>query len=300
MTELVDNIGVLIDESVDIVDINAEDEFIMNVHDEFLNEGLEEQLEEVGIVLEFTSGNYAERAKARRRIADNRQGQIMANTDAGQLDGPEDRWMANLEKQLAAKDPTNSKIINQEITKNNADSWDPNTKDWSTPATVTPEIAKKIQNTPTVKVPFDPNTPGQGHDMPPSFFDSIKRGLEQNPLLALGGAVIAAAGAYLIYRYVNSIYRLNKATNYYKQLASSTKDPAKKAEYTRKASMYAQRLEQAKAKARENKKGYIAKTREMQSSLVQMKKSNSDPRAVAKLEKKLAARNKVLAKIGAI
>jgi biopolymer transport protein ExbB/TolQ len=124
--------------------------------------------------------------------------------------------------------------------------------------------------------------------------------VKDNPILALGGVVIAAAGAYIIVKYLNSIYRLNKATNYYTKLASSTSDPGKKAKYAEKAKTYGARLDQAKAKARETKKDYIAKTKTMQSSLAEMKKSNADAKAIAKLEKKVTSRNKVLAKIGAL
>lgn len=319
MIDLVDNIGVLIDESIEIPDIDKEDEFIISIDNDLLNEGLQRQFAEIGIIME--KGGRTQ--QSRDTEAAGADYDTKGNT--GRVKGTTGVWTSDDEKEDA------SKKINQHI--KNTDGWDdkessPGALDagyrdeWAQPAGKGLSSAQMARNEKNVKNEQDAqaareariakdkaNPTGSGgsnldgtpdSDESPGFMSAVGAAVKENPLLALGGAVLAAAGAYAVYRYMNSIYRLNKATNYYKKLASSSSDPAKKAKYAEKAGMYEKRLEAAKAKARENKKDYIAKTKTMQGQLAEMKKSGGDAKAIAKLEKKLTSRNKVLAKIGAL
>lgn len=355
MIDLVDNIGVLIDESIDIPDIDKEDEFIISIDNDLLNEGLENQLSQIGVILEVKGGRTEASKEASRKELDRNFKQAEddqqkldddakddARRAAGQkmVDSAKDRlnadtdtkgnrgrvWTSDDEKEDA------SEKINQHLkdqgTWNSKESspgaLDAERDEWATSAGKGLSSARMAKNERNVKDEQDSQaareariakdkanptgsggsnldgTSGGSGGESPGFMSAVGAAIKENPLLALGGAVIAAAGAYAVYRYMNSIYRLNKATNYYKKLASSASDPGKKAKYIEKAKMYENRLESAKAKARENKKDYIAKTKTMQGQLATMKKSGGDAKAIAKLEKKVMSRNKVLAKIGAL
>lgn len=318
MIDLVDNIGVLIDESIYIPDIDKEDEFIMRIHNPILNEGLDYQLKGAGIILE---GNGGTNASTKERNARNE-----ADTDTkgntGRVKGTTGVWTSDEEKE-AASEKINQYLKDQGTWNSKESSpgaLDAERDEWATPAGKGLSSARMAKNEKNVKDEQDAqaareariakdkaNPTGSGgsnlDNSPdstesPGFMSAVGAAVKENPLLALGGAVIAAAGAYAVYRYMNSIYRLNKATNYYKKLAASASDPGKKSKYAEKARMYENRLESAKAKARENKKDYIAQTKTMQGRLAEMKKSGGDPKDIAKLEKKLVSRNKVLAKIG--
>lgn len=353
MIDLVDNIGVLIDESIEIPDIDKEDEFIISIDNDLLNEGLQRQFAEIGIILEVKGGrteaskeasrkelerNFKQAEDDQQKLDDDAKDEARRAAGQKMIDSAKDRlnadtdtkgnrgrvWTSDDEKEDA------SEKINQHLkdqgTWNSKESspgaLDAERDDWAQPAGKGLSSAQMARNEKNVKNEQDAqaareariakdkaNPTGSGgsnlDNSPdstesPGFMSAVGAAVKENPLLALGGAVLAAAGAYAVYRYMNSIYRLNKATNYYKKLASSASDPAKKAKYAEKAGMYEKRLEAAKAKARENKKDYIAKTKTMQGQLAEMKKSGGDAKAVAKLEKKLASRNKVLAKIGAL
>ena len=335
MIDLVDNIGVLIDETVEIPDIDKEDEFIIQIHDSILNEGITYQLEEAGIILE--AGKYginwdknvkdvrakeaAQAAAAAEKKANDSWtepgsdefdsydaqdkalkaggsktistagGNVRTATNQDRLDqrGEKAEAQGNAREKARDEEFTKAEKAEADLQKHSSDDslGSVATKDGSVR-----EITKKE----AVGLGYTSN---KSEDSP-GFMSAIGAAIKENPLVALGGAVIAAAGGYLIYRYMNSIYRLNKATNYYSKLASSTSDPAKKAKYQQKASMYDSRLQAAKSKARENKKDFIVKTKEMQSRYGEMKKSGGDAKELAKMEKKLTARNKVLSKIGAI
>lgn len=319
MIDLVDNIGALIDESIEIPDIDKEDEFIISIDNDLLNEGLQRQFAEIGIILEGKGGRTQQSRDTEAAGAD-----YDTKGNTGRVKGTTGVWTSDEEKEAA------SEKINQHLkdqgTWNSKESspgaLDAERDDWAQPAGKGLSSAQMARNEKNVKNEQDAqaareariakdkaNPTGSGgsnlDNSPdstesPGFMSAVGAAVKENPLLALGGAVLAAAGAYAIYRYMNSIYRLNKATNYYKKLASSSSDPAKKAKYAEKAGMYEKRLEAAKAKARENKKDYIAKTKTMQGQLAEMKKSGGDAKAIAKLEKKLTSRNKVLAKIGAL
>lgn len=319
MIDLVDNIGVLIDESIEIPDIDKEDEFIISIDNSLLNEGLERQFAEIGVIMEeprSTSGIMGRATQAKRmqnEAAAAKKEEAQKRLDAagdraeerGNQREAEKQDMNNRADKLEAQsERRNQEAMSDTDTKGNVYKRDEDT-DFSSKLTaannkktaereINSEISKNDSN-------WDnkPDTWGTSAEGP-GFMSAVGAAVKENPLVALGGAVLAAAGAYALYRYMNSIYRLNKATNYYKKLASSASDPAKKAKYAEKAGMYEKRLEAAKAKARENKKDYIAKTKTMQGQLAEMKKSGGDAKAVAKLEKKLASRNKVLAKIGAL
>jgi hypothetical protein len=360
MINVVENIGVLIDESVEIPDIDKEDEFIIQIHDPILNEGITYQLEEAGIILEGPNskayfqkledekaakgkavwdeaakrGKDAEddaaddarklRGQAEWDAASKRGQAAKAEQDKDTLDRnfddaqradakniEQDGWrkrsaiearQAKLDAagdRAEARGDAREKARDDEFTK--AEKAEADLQKYSSDDSLGSVATKdgsvrEITKKEAVGLGYTSNKSEES----PGFMAAIGAAIKENPLVALGGAVIAAAGGYLIYRYMNSIYRLNKATNYYSKLASSTSDPAKKAKYQQKASMYGSRLESAKAKARENKKDFIGKTKEMQSRYSEMKKSGGDARELAKMEKKLSARNKVLSKIGAI
>lgn len=115
--------------------------------------------------------------------------------------------------------------------------------------------------------------------------------------IGLAAVVIAAAGATAIIAYMNSIGRLNRVVEAYKKKVAALDGPAK-AKAQAKLANYTKKLEVAKSKAREKKKGFIEQTKSMSASLPALKKSN--PSAAAALQKKLDARSKVMAKIGAV
>lgn len=120
-----------------------------------------------------------------------------------------------------------------------------------------------------------------------------------NPQTSVGiaAAVIALAGGAAVIAYMNSIGRLNRVVEAYKKKVAALDGPAK-AKAQAKLAVYTKKLETAKAKAREKKKGFIEQTNAMKAQLPELKKSN--PSAAAALQKKLDARNKVMAKIGAV
>lgn len=332
MIDLVDNIGVLIDESIDIPDIDKEDEFIISIDNDLLNEGFENQLSQIGVILEAKGGRTeaSKKAESDKALSDEfdkaEKDQQKLETDAANkqarrdsMDARADRLEARGEERETADYKANWRERDRQAEKEETADYKSNwrerdkedfnekeyKKNWKEmdKAEADKESALKAKQ---AKSDQEYKQQGSGSDLSgdeqqnPGFMSAVGAAIKENPLLALGGAVIAAAGAYAVYRYMNSIYRLNKATNYYKKLASSASDPGKKAKYTEKAKMYENRLESAKAKARENKKDYIAKTKTMQGQLATMKKSGGDAKAIAKLEKKVMSRNKVLAKIGAL
>jgi len=288
MINLIDSIGVLIDESVDVVDIDKEDEFIMSIDDDLLTEGVEDHLADIGIVFEIKGGKAPPPPKT---VASNSESK---NASADRLEaGEQARMLAAQEKGMESYSEKMQRERQERVAKNTPKSDEVGSGgpdlDSHGPKTVASSSASMNARADRLEAQ---NEPG--------LMSIMTNAVKDNPILALGGVVIAAAGAYIIVKYLNSIYRLNKATNYYTKLASSTSDPAKKAKYAEKAKTYGARLDQAKSKARETKKDYIAKTKTMQSSLAEMKKSNADAKTVAKLEKKVTSRNKVLAKIGAL
>jgi hypothetical protein len=118
--------------------------------------------------------------------------------------------------------------------------------------------------------------------------------------IGVAAAVIAAAGAALLVKYFNSIGRLKKLSEVYAKKAAEAKTPEQKAKFTQKAQKYSQKLKLAQAKARVQKSKFIDDTKQMKERFAQMKKSGGDEKTLAKLSKKIEARNKVLAKIGAL
>ena len=121
-----------------------------------------------------------------------------------------------------------------------------------------------------------------------------------NPLLGIGLAVLTAAAAITIKKYLNSIYRLTKVVNYYQKLVETTTDENKQSEYETKLKDYEHRLQVAKNKVKTEKKQYIEQTNKMKSQLSNMKKSNSNIKSIDELEKKISARKIVLSKINNI
>lgn len=279
MIELVDRIGVLIDESVDIVDINKEDEFIMRIDNDMLNEGLEGHYTDIGVIFEAKGGsNPPTQYNINKNTRQETKQQQLTNSNKGYVDG-QDSQGSNLDS--TTETPPTTVASKSESMNARADKL---------------EYNSAIRD---AQQPWDGQKKAWG-DEEPGLLSTMANAVKANPIVALGAAVVAAAGAYAIVKYLNSIYRLNKATNYYKQKAASASDPGKKAEFTAKANTYGKRLDEAKAKARENKKDYIVKTKNMQSRLGELKKANGDAKEISKLEKKLASRNKVLSKIGAL
>lgn len=114
-------------------------------------------------------------------------------------------------------------------------------------------------------------------------------------IAAVSGAVL---GAGLLAKYHNSIMRGNYLVNHYGKLAASAKNPSDKAKYTERLNWAKNKLASAQAKARTEHKSFIEKSQTMKSQIAQLNKAGRKDEA-AKLNEKLARRQKFLTKIGA-